>query len=447
MFLWLLCSKSGKKQAREAALGTAGSQPSTPEDAASPLSGFTNPAANGADEQRKTEANGQAAPPSLVMMEPAGSAAADAAAALLALVLLLFSHRAAVHVLAPQTGAWLAGSFCSLLLYALAAVGVVAGHVGEEGSATLAGLRAGSADAPSGSGMHAARLGVAACSYWAAAAAAVPLAVPAAARLAGRLVLAPGLADDASLRISDGELTLRAMALAGLLAGPLAVCLGSAAGAAGGRALRRWAGPDARPQLLLLPLVAAAAAAGLGLGLPAALLPPRPASSLPPAVAGAALLAAAALTPDAAAPGAATAGAAAAPARRRKQRRPPGDSGRRWRRWLAAVLAAASLAVAAHRARTPQCGGAPSGPPVPLAGGLYSVVMQCETAAGSRLGIIEGTYQGRYRCVRYVWWWSWWGVCGRGLPLGHARRGGCSAGAGFCAGRPRTALPGSSQSR
>lgn len=336
-------------------------------------------------------------------------------------MLLLFSQHAALCLLAPQTGAWLASSFCSLTLYALAAVGAVAGHVGEEGAATLAALRAGSGARP------AQRPGVAACSWWAAAAVAAVQAVPGFVQMAGSLLLAPGLADDSSLRISDAELTLRAMALAAVPAGPLFLCLGSAAGAAGGRALRRWTGPAAHPELLLLPLVATVAAVGLGLGLPALLVPPRPAASLPPAIAGVALLAAAALTPAPAGPGPTPAGSAAASASRNKLRTPPsvrsgalpGDSSGRRRRALAALLSAAALAVAAQRVRTPKCSSTASSTLlVPLDGGRYSVVMQCETAGGSRLGIIEGTYKGQYR----------WAVRGNSRRPCTARSAGAGAG-------------------
>ncbi|KAL4419959.1 hypothetical protein ABPG75_007057 [Micractinium tetrahymenae] len=404
--------RKGGKQQREAASGSgtnAGDQgkPPQPATADSPAPTHTAPAADGKEGKRKADAAPQAAPPAV--SEPAGSAAADALSALLALVLLLFSNHAAVRLLAPQTGSWLARSFCSLVLFALAAVGAVAGHVAEEGAATLAALRAGSTEPTAAdSSPAAAPLGIAARSWWAAAAAAAALAAPALPRLAGRLLLAPGLADDSSLRISDAELTLRAMALAAALAGPLFLSLGAAAGAAGGRALRRWAGPAARPQLMLLLLVAAAATAGLGWGLPAALVPPRPASALLPAIVGVALLAAAALTPQPARSKVPTAGvsAAATSNRGKKPRKAPGrtsvggsagDSSRRWQRALAAVLAAAALAVAAQRARTPQCSSAPSGTPVQLEGGRYSSVVQCETAGGGRLGVIEGTYKGQYR--------------------------------------------------
>lgn len=422
-----LCRKGSKRQQREpaggAANGTGDSPPAKPDVAARLAPLRTTPAAADDKELHKSEAETQAAP-SPPEAPPAGSAASDAASALLALVMLLISHHAAVRLLAPQAGAWLAGSFCSLALYALAAVGAVGGHVGEEGAATLAALRAGSVcSEPSGSSPAAPRLGVAVHSWWAAAAAAAALAAPQTSRLAGGLLLAPGLADDSSLRISDAELTLRAMALAALVAGPLFLCLGSAAGAAGGRALRSWAGPAAHPELLLLPLVAAVAAAGLGLGLPAMLVPPRPASTLPPAIAGMALLAAAALTTEPAGPGATSAGEAAAPTGRKKQRRwpggtrgaAPGDRSRRRQRVLAAVLAAAALAVAAQRAHTPQCAGAPGAPLVALEGGRYSVVMQCETAGGSRLGVIEGTYKGQYR-------WGGAGQC-KAVQVGCRHRG------------------------
>ena len=305
---------------------------------------------------------------------------------LVALLLLLPCQRAAQRVLAPQTGGWLAASFCSLALWVLAAVGAVGGYAAQEGS--LASATAPGSVATSG-------VGVAARAWAAAAASAAVLALPLGGppgALAGLLLLAPGLADDAGRRISDAELTLRAMALAAATAGPLFITVGAAAGAAGGAALRSVLGPGARAQLLLLPLLAGVTAVGMtAAGLPAALTPSHPAASLPPAVAAVALAMADALSPPA---------APAAPLRhpgrgKKPARQAPGRGSRL--RALAALAAACFAALAAQRALTPcDMSGAGAGGAA-IAGGQYRLVWQCEAAGGGRVGVVEGTYKGLYR--------------------------------------------------
>lgn len=278
-----------------------------------------------------------------------------------------------MRLLAPQTGEWLAGSFCSLALFALALVAAVAGHTAEQ---TRELLGAGS---------------LAAAAWWAAAAAALADAGLHPELLAGRLLLAPGLAGAGGRRLTDQELTLRCMALAAAALGPLFCALGAAFGACGGRAAAGPLGSGARPLALLLPALAGTAAAAMGGMLPAAALLPRPGANLLPLIGAAAAVAAAALAP----------------------RRPPATSSRRKRQAgkrssssgssgtsgsssSSVLAAAAALAIAAAllgAANQQPCGPASR----ELEGGQYRVLWECAAAGGGWLSVVEGTYKETYR--------------------------------------------------
>lgn len=277
----------------------------------------------------------------------------------MALVLLLFAHHAAVRLLAPQTGEWLAGSFCSVALFALAIAAAVLGHAAVEASALLT----------TGDSNSAAPGGIIPGAWWLAAGAALMIAALRPERLAGSLLLAPGLAGGSGRRISDAHLTLGAMGTAAVAVGPLFAALGCAAGACASRALRRLA-PDSRPLLAVLTLVACAAAAGLLLELPVALLPVRPGSTLPPALGAAAAVMAAVLAPRQA------------------------GSSRRTPAVTAAGAVAVAVALVASGLRQP-CTAINR----QLQGGRYTVLWRCEMAAGGQLSVVEGTLRDEYRCV------------------------------------------------
>jgi hypothetical protein len=212
--------------------------------------------------------------------------------------------------------------------------------------------------------------------------------------LAGSWLLAPGLADSPGLRISDAELTLRCMALAAATCGPLFACLGLAAGAGCSAALRTELPARGRLAALVAALAAAASWALLQ-GLPPAVLPPRPASTLPPLVSVAAALLAAILMP-AARPVADSAPQGATPRRRRN-----GSAsklkpwvGLPWQRQAAVLLGPVALVLLAQL-QAHRHGSAAA--PRQLEGGRYHVLWQTELAAGGQLSVIEGVYREQYR--------------------------------------------------
>ena len=273
-----------------------------------------------------------------------------------ALLLLLFAHHAAVRLLAPQTGEWLAGSFCSLALFAVSVAAAVLGHAAVAASTLLPARDSGAA--PSG---------IITTTWWGAAGSALLIALLRPEQVAGALLLAPGLADSSGRRITDAQLTLGAMATAIFAFGPLFGPLGFAAGACSSRALHRLA-PSSRPLLAVLPLVAGTAAAGLAVGLPAAVLPPWPGSVLPPALGAAAAIMAAALSP-----------------------RQAGQSGNRTVA-IASGLVVVAAALMAGSLRQP-CAAVNRR----LQGGRYTVLWRCEMAAGGQLSVVEGTLRDQYR--------------------------------------------------
>ncbi len=337
----LLCSKAGKK-------------PQEAGGSASKTAGQGGKAAAAAPAAARKA--GPAPKPSAAAQPIEPSPALQAAAALVGLVLLLFAHHAAVRLLAPQTGEWLASSFCSLALYALALAATVFGHAAVQACALMP-----------GSSSNGALVGVSHTAWWLAAGWAAVIATLQPERLAGSLLLAPGLADGSGRRTTDAQLTLRAMATAALAFGPLFAALGSAAGACGSRALHR-AAQGSRPLLAVLPLVAGTAAAGMALGLPAAVLPPRPGSTLPPALAAAAAVMAVAVTPRQAG---------------RLSSRPV---------FAAAGAVATAAAIVAASLRQP-CAAVQR----PLQGGRYTVLWRCEMAAGGQLSVVEGILREQYR--------------------------------------------------
>lgn len=300
------------------------------------------------------------APPAARVAEP--PAALHAAAALLALLALLYARHAALRLLSPQTGEWLAGSFCSLALFAVATAAAAAGHAAVEASAALG----------AGGGGGAAG-GISAAAWWAAAGLALCTALLRPEASIGGLLLAPGLAGGSSRRISDAQLTLHSMATAVVASGPLFAALGCAAGASASRTLRRLP-PASRLLLVVLPLLVGTALVGLALGLPAAALPPRPGSTLPLGLAAVAAAVAALLTP-----------------------RPAGTAKPAWGistpTLAAAGTAALAAALLAAGLRQP-CTAAVR----QLEGGQYTQLWRCELAAGGQLSVVEGTLREQYRC-------------------------------------------------
>lgn len=324
-----------------------------------------------------------------------GPASGQLLAAAAAVLALLLCQHAAVCLLAPQTGEWLAASFCSLALFAITVVAAVAGHAADDTIASVA-AAATAADGKFSNGSSGSA--VAAWAWFGASIAAASLSVSwhgsTLVGLAGSWLLAPGLADSPGLRISDAELTLRCMALAAATCGPLFACLGLAAGAGCSAALRTELPARGRLAALVAALAAAASWALLQ-GLPPAVLPPRPASTLPPLVSVAAALLAAILMP-AARPVADSAPQGATPRRRRN-----GSAaklkpwvGLPWQRQAAVLLGPVALVLLAQL-QAHRHGSAAA--PRQLEGGRYHVLWQTELAAGGQLSVIEGVYKEQYR--------------------------------------------------
>ncbi|KAL4857086.1 Polyamine aminopropyltransferase [Chlorella vulgaris] len=321
-----------------------------------------------------------------------GPASGQLLAAATAVLALLLCQHAAVRLLAPQTGEWLAASFCSLALLAIAVVAAVAGHAADD---TIASVAAASTAADRSASSSSA---VTAWAWFGASIAAASLSVrwhgSTLVGLAGSWLLAPGLADSPGLRISDAELTLRCMALAAATCGPLFACLGLAAGAGCSAALRTELPARGRLSALVAALAAAASWALLQ-GLPPAVLPPRPASTLPLLVSVAAALLAAILMP-AARPVADSAPQGAKPRRSRNgsTAEPKPWVALPWQRRAAVLLGPVALMLLAQL-QAHRRGSAAA--PRQLEGGRYHVLWQTELAAGGQLSVIEGVYREQYR--------------------------------------------------
>jgi hypothetical protein len=347
-------------------------------------------------------------------------------ATVLALLALPYCHHAAVRLLSPQTGEWLAASFCSLSLFAVAALAATTGHAAEQTAAVWHLLHA-----PSNSGGSSVGGAFVTFSWAGAAASAAALAGrwhgTSLVQLVGSWVLAPGLADDSSRRLSYAELTLRCMALAVLTCGPLFACLGCALGAGTARGLVQPDGAAAHRKAALPALaVALAGAASSARGLPLALVPPRPAATLPAALALLGALVALALLSlqhsegfpawqQQQQPQPAEAGSAMlsklAKGGSASSKRPRASGGNKALGWSvgAAALAALAAAAAAQLAMGSACGPTQQ----QIGGGRYSLLWRCEAAAGGQLAVVEGLYKDKYWqallaiCRAVVWVVVW----------------------------------------
>ncbi|GAB4815911.1 hypothetical protein N2152v2_002957 [Parachlorella kessleri] len=277
--------------------------------------------------------------------------------------LLLVFPKAAYHILAPQTGDWLAG-LCQVVLLT---VGVAATVVSTAAAAAWEAA------------------GLAAVASRSSASAEVPLwlaavLAPCCKALAqglGALLLSPGLSLDDSSRVTDTWLTVRSMGLALLACGPVMVSLGLATGSMGSRIPQqaqlhaRWLRPA-----LIAALAVRAGWYGWTPG-PALL---KPACTIPLLVAMLASLSAAAV------------GALGSSSRSKPAAGyfPPSLSPR----WLAA---AGIACLAAGHAATSCWPCRHYSPPRRVAGGQYSLLYSCETRLGGHVSVVEGTLGGQYR--------------------------------------------------